>query len=151
MKTTIMTEKLARRGVQVAAEYDVDPLAHVLVGQLASRALQTVASTATVGETLTRFARDGIHHQAYPVVREGKLTGVVTMRLLLAADPETRVEEIIPRTPVVIRPDENGRAAASKMAVHGIGRLIVIDPKDHNVPIGIISRSDLIRGFAKQI
>jgi predicted transcriptional regulator len=37
------------------------------------------------------------------------------------------------------------------MAVHGIGRLIVVDPNDRQVPIGIISRSDLIRGFSKQI
>jgi H+/Cl- antiporter ClcA/CBS domain-containing protein len=151
MKTTIMTEKLARRGVQVAAEYDVDPLAQVFVGQLATRALQVLPSTATVGETLSRLAREGIQHQAYPVVRDGKLVGVVTMRSLLGSDVEARVEDLISRTPVVIRPDENGRAAATKMAVHGIGRLIVIDPNDRDVPIGIISRSDLIRGFSKQI
>ena len=151
MKTTIMTEKLARRGVQVAAEYDVDPLAHVLVGQLATRALQVLPSTATVSETLTRLAREGVQHQAYPVIREGKLVGVVTMRSLLGGSPDARVEELVSRKPVVIRPDENGRAAASKMAVHGIGRLIVVDPNDRDVPIGIISRSDLIRGFSKQI
>jgi len=150
MRTTIMTEKLARRGVQVASEYDVDPLAQVVVGQLATRAVQTLAWSASVGDTLAHLGREGIQHQAYPVLRDGKLLGVVSQRSLLNADPETRIDSLIDRPPVVIGLGETARVAASKMAMYDIGRLIVVDSKNRDVPLGIITRSDLIRGFARQ-
>jgi H+/Cl- antiporter ClcA len=146
MRTTIMTEKLVRRGVRVAGEYDVDPLAHATVRSLASTDLRVVSADARVADATSSLAR----HQAYPVVRAGRLVGVVTARELLAADPERKVESLIARAPVTVKPAESARTAAERMANEDVGRLVVVDELEPGRAIGILTRSDLVTAFARQ-
>ncbi|HEY1554635.1 MAG TPA: chloride channel protein [Kofleriaceae bacterium] len=146
MRTTIMTEKLVRRGVRVAGEYDVDPLAHATVRSLASTDLRVVSADARVADATSSLAR----HQAYPVVRAGRLVGVVTARELLAADPERMVESLIARAPVTVKPAESARTAAERMANEDVGRLVVVDELEPGRAIGILTRSDLVTAFARQ-
>ena len=147
MRTTIMTEKLVRRGVKVAGEYDVDPLSHALVGEIASRELRTIDADAKIGDALARLDR----HQAYPVVHHGKLVGVVTTRELMKAPPEERVADIVTRPPVVARAWETARAAVERMAKEGVGRIVLVEDDDASHAIGIATRSDFIAAFAKQV
>ncbi len=145
MRTTIMTEKLVRRGVKVAGEYDVDPLAQTAVGQIATRNLHVVDGDRTAAQAL-----DELHHhkhQAYPVVRGHRLIGVVTRTALSAAAGATRVGDLASRPPVVARPSETARAAVQRMAEHHVGRIIMVDEDDPTLAIGIISRSDVIAAF----
>ncbi|HEX4352287.1 MAG TPA: CBS domain-containing protein, partial [Polyangiales bacterium] len=145
MRTTIMTEKLVRRGVRVAAEYEVSPLAHVTVGSLASTNIRSLEADARVGDAIQSLAR----HQASPVVREGRLIGVVTSRELLAADPSVEVESLITRPPVTASANELGRVAVERMANEGVGRLVIVDDDDPHRVIGMLTRSDLITAFAR--
>jgi CIC family chloride channel protein len=146
MRTTIMTEKLVRRGVQVAAEYDVDPLAHVAVGAIATRMLHTLAGELTVADAIAEINSHGYRHQGYPVVSGTRAIGLVTSRELLEGDPAAKVAEILEREPVCVRSSETARAAATKMAEHDVGRVIVVQGDD--VPVGIVTRSDIVRAFA---
>jgi H+/Cl- antiporter ClcA len=146
MRTTIMTEKLVRRGVTVASEYDVDPLAHVSVGSLASRALHSLQCEQSVGEALAEIGRQGYRHQGYPVVHAGKLVGVVTSRELLAADAGTPLAKLLARDPVTVREAETARVAVTRMAEEEVGRLVVVT--NAGSPIGMITRSDVVRAFA---
>jgi CBS domain-containing protein len=148
MRTTIMTEKLVRRGVTVASEYDVDPLAHVVVAALASRALHALQLTQTVGEALAEISRKGYRHQGYPIVQDGKLVGVVTSRELIAADAATPLAELVSREPVTVRRDETARAAVTRMAEEEVGRLVVV--RDGDEPVGMLTRSDVVRAFASK-
>jgi CBS domain-containing protein len=148
MRTTIMTEKLVRRGVTVASEYDVDPLAHVAVGTLATMTLHALQLEQTVGEALAELGRKGYRHQAYPLVAGTRVVGVVTARELLAADATTKLADIVKREPVVVTPSETARAAANRMAEEEVGRLVVVSDKDPGVPLGMITRSDVVRAFA---
>jgi CIC family chloride channel protein len=59
MRTTIMTEKLVRRGVTVASQYDVDPLANVSVGAVATSTVHSLQAGWTVAEALGEIARMG--------------------------------------------------------------------------------------------
>jgi len=145
MRTTIMTEKLARRGVKVAGEYDVDPLAQVTVRALATTELRVLAADARIADAIGSLAR----HQAYPVVRAGRLVGVVTARDLLAADPERTVATLVTRPPVTAKPAESARAAVERMANENVGRLIVVDELEPGRAIGILTRSDLVAAYAK--
>ncbi|MGE5181648.1 MAG: chloride channel protein, partial [Acidobacteriota bacterium] len=145
MRTTIMTEKLVRRGVRVAGEYDVDPLSHVLVGEIATRELRTLDADMKIATALETLDR----HQAYPVLRLDKLVGIVTTRELMKAVPEERVADIISRPPVVARPSETARAAIERMAKEDVGRLILVDETDPGKAIGIATRSDFIAAFAR--
>jgi H+/Cl- antiporter ClcA len=146
MRTTIMTEKLVRRGVTVASEYDVDPLAHVSVGSLASHTLHVLQLEQTVAAALAEIGRQGYRHQGYPVVLTGKLVGVVTTRELLAADAETQLAKLVTREPVVVRETETARTAVTRMAEEEVGRLVVVT--NAGSPIGMLTRSDVVRAFA---
>jgi H+/Cl- antiporter ClcA len=148
MRTTIMTEKLVRRGVTVASEYDVDPLAHVTVSALATMKLHALQLEQTVGEALAEIGSKGYRHQAYPLLAGTRVVGVVTSRELLAADAATPLAELVKREPVIVTPSETARAAVTRMAEEEVGRLVVVTEKDPGVPLGMITRSDVVRAFA---
>jgi CIC family chloride channel protein len=146
MRTTIMTEKLVRRGVTVTSEYDVDPLAHVTVGTIGTKLLHTLGADSTVADARATIAEH--RHQAYPVVRGSELVGVVTARAVSSANPEQTIAELVERTPVVVRPYETARAAATRMAEEQLGRIIVVDEAGR--PCGIVTRSDLVGVFGRE-
>ena len=146
MRTTIMTEKLVRRGVTVASEYDVDPLAHVSVASLASRALHSLQLTQSVADALAEVSRNGWRHQGYPVIQEGKLLGVVTTRELISADAASPIADLVTRDPVTVQESETARDAVTRMAEEEVGRLVVITRA--GTPIGMLTRSDVVRAFA---
>ena len=56
-----------------------------------------------------------------------------------------KVLELIDREPVVVRPSDTARAAVTKMAEHDVGRVIVV--QGDNIPIGIVTRSDIVAAF----
>ncbi len=57
MRNTIMTEKLARRGLRIPQDYETDILQHIDVGEVMDRNPHTVISTTMVGELADRIAR----------------------------------------------------------------------------------------------
>ncbi|HUJ58196.1 MAG TPA: chloride channel protein [Kofleriaceae bacterium] len=149
MRTTIMTEKLARRGVRVAGEYDVDPLAHVVVDEIASRDLRVIEADQLVSAALGELRARRERHQAYPVVRGGVLVGVITARELLAADGDPPVGRLLERKPVSVFPGDTVRTAVDRMSREHVGRLVVVDSADPTRAIGIVTRSDIIGAFTR--
>ncbi|HEX6643321.1 MAG TPA: chloride channel protein [Gemmatimonadales bacterium] len=149
---SIMTAKLARRGVPVRLEYSADHLAQVLVRDAMSRAVETLPADeriATVLGTMTRRS-----HQGFPVVdRDGRLLGVVTQRQLLEAadEPERAVREIVTRPPVIAFEDNTLREAADHMVLSHVGRLPVIARDDPGRLVGIVTRSDLLAAHAPRL
>lgn len=57
MRDTIMTEKLARRGLRVPQEYEADVLRQVTVGSMMDPAPMTLASSLTVQQLADHIAR----------------------------------------------------------------------------------------------
>ena len=148
MRNTIMTEKIARRGVHVPVEYAPDFLAGVLVRDAASKTLVHLGAEQTLDDVRRWIAArgPGTSHQGFPVLDAQKqLVGVVTRRTLL--DPEEpgakRVRELVRRPAIVVYADATLRAAADHMVNHDIGRLPVID-RDTRRVIAMITRSDLL-------
>jgi CBS domain-containing protein len=146
MRTTIVTEQVVRRGVRVGSEYEVSPLAHVTVGSLASTTIRSLEAAARVGDAIQSLAR----HQAYPVIRDGRLIGVVSSRELLAADPSVEVGSLITRPSVTASANELACVAAERMANEGVGRLVIVDDDEPYRVIGMLTRSDLVTAFARR-
>ncbi len=151
MRHSIMTEKLARRGVRVVSDYAVDELDRLWVKDHASRKLITLASRMTVAEVREwlRSAGRGTSHQGFPVVdgeAGGAVVGVLTRRDLLAegAAPDAELQTLIRRAPVVVYEDETLRDAADRMVHAGLGRLVVVTRATPSLPAGILTRSDLL-------
>src|SRR4051812_22753376 len=92
-RNSIMTEKLARRGVNVRSEYAVDYLSRILVADVGIREVTTLRADSAVGaarDWLTSAA-PGTSHQGFPVMDAERLVGVVTRRDLL--DPGVSREQ----------------------------------------------------------
>src|SRR5439155_12317363 len=89
MKETLMTEKLARRGLRVHLEYEADVLRGTLVREVMTPDVETLPIDASLDVALRRFERGG--HGAYPVVgADGALVGIVARGDVLR---EERIEE----------------------------------------------------------
>jgi H+/Cl- antiporter ClcA/CBS domain-containing protein len=148
MRTSIMTEKLARRGAPIRTEYAVDYLSQVLVKDAMITDVATVGDRDTVGDVRELITSQliGASHQGYPVIGEsGQLIGVVTRRDLLdlRLSPDTLVRDLVKRPTVVTHEDNTLREAADHMVREGVGRLPVIE-RSTGALVGILSRSDLL-------
>lgn len=148
MRTSIMTEKLARRGAAVRTDYAVDFLSQVLVRDVMSTEVVSLKASDPVDAASGRLASElpQLSHQGFPVLDDsGRLAGVVTRRDLtsLEAGSGWLVRDVIRRPPVVTHADNTLREAADHMVREKVGRLPVIDRESGEL-VGIISRSDLL-------
>ncbi len=156
MKQTIMTEKIARRGVRVPTEYGADFLTQVAVSAAASHpvtVLQANAEIQSVRDWLDTNA-PGSQHQGYPVVdAQGQMVGVITRRdLLRTTQPEAHLlRDLIKRPPSVIYEDSSLREASDHMARDRVGRLPVVSRREPTKVIGILTRSDLLQAHSRRL
>src|SRR5271165_259034 len=81
-KNSIMTEKLARRGLHIHQDYESDVFQSVTVGETMSPQYDTVPTSMTVAELAERITRRDpavTHHKGVLLVDEdGSLTGIIT-------------------------------------------------------------------------
>jgi CBS domain-containing protein len=156
MRTSMMTEKIERRGVRAPAEYMADVLDQVMVRDVASKSLVFLRADQTVGEARAWFDSGGAGstHQGYPVLNERKvLVGVLTRRDLQG--PEFRDEQplgaVVGRLPKFVYDDCTVRQAANHMVNHDIGRLPVVLRSRPTEVIGMVTRSDILSVFRRHL
>ncbi len=77
MKRSIMTEKIARRGLHIYREYSVDPLERAHVAELMTRDVITIEADLSVAEATARYFGEHAAHRAYPVVSDGRVLGML--------------------------------------------------------------------------
>ena len=156
MRNSIMTEKIARRGIRAPAEYEADPLEQVLVREVASSGIVTLKAQTTLDETRRWLASDaeGTQFNGFPLLDErGVLVGVLTRRDLQksAAAPETRLEQLALRLPKFVYDDCTVRQAADHMVNHGIGRLPVVLRSQPVRVVGMVTRSDILSAYQRRV
>ena len=148
MRNSIMTEKIARRGVRVPTEYAADFLDTIHVSERASKGVVSLQAEDTIA-TVRAWIHSGVtgtSHQGFPLVdAAGNLVGVLTRRTLLneSIAGSSKLRELLTRPPSIVYADCSLRDAADHMVNHNIGRLPVIDRPTGRL-IGMITRSDLL-------
>jgi chloride channel protein, CIC family len=151
--SSIMTEKLARRGLHVHQDYEADALSQTRVADTMERELPAIAAGTTVGALAERIAQHDLavaRHEALLILDDaGKLAGIITRGdLLRALDKDSSgamtVQEAGTARLVVTHPEELVSEAASKMLRYDIGRLPVVDRADHRKAIGYLGRSGVM-------
>ncbi len=148
MRNTIMTEKLARRGVRVPAEYAADFLDQIAVADACEKDVVTLRADDNVLDAQLKLA----NHRGFPVVdAHNNLIGVITPRDCLGQSPDTRVGDLVHRPPAVVFLDSSLRDAADHMVREGVGRLPVVSRENPNKVVGIITRSDLLAAHARRL
>jgi H+/Cl- antiporter ClcA/CBS domain-containing protein len=156
MRNSIMTEKLARRGVRIRAEYDVDHLAQEIVRDHALKEVVTLAASKSLGDVRAWIASHeaGSDHQGFPVIDErGDLLGVVTRRDLLdpGAAEGAPIRAILRRPAAVAFDDSSLREVADHMIDEGVGRLPVVTRARPRTVVGIVTRGDLLNAHKRRL
>lgn len=154
MRHSIMTEKLARRGVRVPEEYSADFLDQILVKEAASRKIVTLAASQSLEEARAWIAAgaSGTTHHGFPVVdEEGHVLGVLTRRDLLEAEHPagSQLKSLIHRPLAVAFEGTSLREAADHMVREGVGRLPVVG-EDRKL-VGMLTRSDLLEAHSQRL
>src|SRR5499427_6333333 len=135
-RSSIMTEKLARRGLRVHQDYEADVLTQVTVADTMEKDAPVIPAGTRVGEVAERIARHDTavaRHEAMLISDgDGKLAGIVTRGDILRALEQDKtgaitVEQAGNTKVVVAYPDELVSEAAAKLLRFEIGRLPVVD------------------------
>ena len=144
LKRSVLTEKIARRGLHLTREYSTDPLE-------AFFAADVMASPVTVlppGRPVAEVATDGGAQRLYPVLDDGELVGAVTSEALAMAAGylgSTTVGDLMTTSTVAVFDDDTLRHVANVFAEHGITRAPVVARHDPGDVRGVICLDDLLQ------
>ncbi len=153
LKESIMTEKLARRGLKVHLEYEVDVLHQVKVGEVMDKKPLVLPADMPLSELAARIGRHDprvVRYSAYPLAdAKGALMGIITRGDIFRAlendlDPGTPLLKAGSHNLVVAYMDETLHDAAEKMLHHGIGRLPVVDSAEPTKLLGYLGRTPIL-------
>jgi CBS domain-containing protein len=148
MPRSILTEKIARRGRHIHREYGIDVLERHTVQEVMTRKLKTIDAATTVDNALASYFGPGQLHRAFPVVQDGRYVGMLDRAALLKHTGPGRDKPVGDlfgeNIPVIALPDETCRAIATRLAVHHLERIPVVQNAESRELIGLVSRSDLV-------
>lgn len=151
MRRSIMTEKIARRGLHIYREYSVDPQERAFVSEVMSAEVISIAANLTLREVAQQYFDLDQKHRSFPVVSEqGALLGMLDRELLLTYvathNKELSLVVLFENVPLKFAlPTETCQVVGRRMAIQHVERLPVVADKESKRLIGIISRSDLLK------
>jgi CIC family chloride channel protein len=146
---SLMTEKLARRGVVVPRRYAPDVLQLHSAREAMSPDVDTLPEDATMADARRLLEAGG--HSAYPLLGDaGECTGIVTRTDLLVRDlPDgAPVKEIASSDVVTVAPDDSLLTVLERITEEGVDHLPVIE---HDRLVGICTRTDLLRARSRYL
>ncbi|HEY3645378.1 MAG TPA: chloride channel protein [Gammaproteobacteria bacterium] len=153
MKRSILTEKVARRGLHVFREYGVDPLGTLFVRDIMSAEVQSIPAGLTAPQARDSYFDIATQRfRAYPVAdASGRLLGLVTrteIQKYCEADPVATLAQCLKdTTPVFATPDETGQEVAARMALDKLDRLPVVSDDAERRLIGMLTRFDVVKAL----
>jgi H+/Cl- antiporter ClcA/CBS domain-containing protein len=150
LKRSILTEKIARRGLHITREYSVDPFQLMRVREVMVDQVDTLPADMPVDEAVAFFTSKDRRHRIYPIVdAAGRLVGMAPRAEILRFVTEgphqgqTLCEVLSDPAVLTARPDELVGRVAERMVEHDVGRSPVVDEQGR--VIGLITRKDLLR------
>jgi chloride channel protein, CIC family len=160
LPSSIMTKKLARRGLSVPEYYEAGALNVVRVSEVMRKDVQPIPPEMTVGEMAERMAQREPGYditEGLPIASgDGRLVGIVTQGDLLRAlekDPVGRmaVSEAGTMNPAVAFPDELVYEALFRMLRRDIGRLPVVSRERPEKIVGYLNRASILSAWTRQM
>jgi magnesium transporter len=115
-------------------------------GRLMSEKFARIRPEWTVAETLEHLRKVDPEVETiqslYAVDDHGHLVGAVSLRKLFPAPPEKRIEELMARNLISVRPDTPQEEVARLVSKYDVHAIPVVD--DENRPLGIVTVDDVI-------
>jgi len=159
-KASIMTEKLARRGLHIHQDYEADVMHQMRVSETMDQDVPRLAPDMTVGELADRIARRDPavckHQGMFILDPEEKLVGVITRGDVLRAldkDPSgaMSVVDAGTRDVIVTYPNESLHEASAKMLRNDIGRLPVVESGNSGRVVGYLGRPGIMAARLRRL
>jgi CBS domain-containing protein len=159
-KNSIMTEKLARRGLHIHQDYEPDVLHQLRVADTMATDFDVIPQGMSVRELAERVGKHDpsvTRHQGVLIVDPNqRLTGIITRSdLMKALEKDTSgsmtVLDAGSRDVVVAYPDEVLFDAAARMLRAGVGRLAVVGREDPKKVVGYLGRSGVMAARLRRL
>ncbi len=149
MKGSIYTLKLKRRGVEI--EHTVDPLKLVKVSEIMTPLERVVSVGRDTPLSILYFMILESKHTAFPVLDDGRLVGIITLKQLNGLGQEEikemRVKDILRDELIVTYPDETAYDVLEKMNRFDVEILPVVDKADEKKLLGVVSKRDTLNAI----
>lgn len=153
MRRSILTEKIARRGLHLSREYGVDVLETLRASDVMDKQVHTLPATMRVSELSAQLAKGDLRFirwkGALIVDTEGRLAGIITLSDVLRAieqqaDADRTILEAGRQEVIVTYPDELLRDVVSKMLTNDVGRMPVVSRQDEKRIVGYLDRAKVM-------
>jgi CIC family chloride channel protein len=155
LKRSILTEKIARRGLHLTREYSADPFQMMRVRDVMVEAVETLPAKLPVDQAVAFFTGAQARHKSYPVLGDKRrvvgLAPRAEIMRWMAEGPhegETLGDVISDAAMLVGSPDELVGTLAERMVAEDVGRVPIVD--DEGRLVGLVTRKDLLRVHARQ-
>ncbi|RME41875.1 MAG: CBS domain-containing protein, partial [Caldilineae bacterium] len=156
-RDSFYTYSLAREGLHVGGQAQVEDILRGLQVAEAMFTNITMISPSTTLRDLSRlFAK--AHKRAFPVVDDkGCLLGLVAISDVARAiaqgkdENATTAQDVMVRSVVVTYPDEPLWIAKRRLRAKDLGRLLVVDRKQHRKLLGIVREEDIGQAYSQAL
>lgn len=146
MKNTIMTEKIARRGVSTPEEYEPDILRQIAVRRVMKQLVfQPGTIEQTVAEVREFYRQSSVKHPFLAFAdKEGAFAGVIPIASILHShtDPSAPVSSVL-HTDVYAIAESDHLGLATEMLARSGSSFLVVTSEQHGVISGIITYKDV--------
>jgi H+/Cl- antiporter ClcA len=158
LKRSILTEKIARRGLHITREYHTDPFDQAMVKDVMVGDVDVVSSSWTVGQAIDHFMATDRRHKSYPIVTPDRIVvGMISRADILAwlgegenVPRETLITERLgPQDLLLGQPNGLVGHLADRMAEAGVGRVPIVD--ENRRLVGLVARKDLLQARARRL
>ncbi len=149
MENTIMTEKIARRGVFTPDSFEPDLLQKLTVAQVMTKDDVVLNSQNTIKEARDWVAESNDHiHHFITVDNDGAYAGILKIANLYTAQSNDKkiIKEIVDHEHTFLKNDETLRTAVETMAKQNSEALPVISAKGAKI-IGILTYPDVLSAY----
>jgi CIC family chloride channel protein len=157
MGNTIMTEKIARRGVKTPVDYEPDLLDKVNVARVLQGNMLAISTDNTIGEVRAWSEREPDPERTTPhlvtVNPDGTFAGIVSLVTLAGwhADDNAPISTLLqPRTAAVLATDTL-RTAVERMARENVDVLPVVSAGKLPQVSGVISYRDILAAYKNRL
>jgi CBS domain-containing protein len=153
MENTIMTEKIARRGVFTPDSYEPDLLQKITVAQVMTESDVVISVENTITEVKDWLRENKGHDDHYITVgKDGSYAGMLKLSALYTPDNENSdsLRSVIARVSMFLKNDDTLRMAVETMAKHNTDALPVVSSNGSKI-IGILTYQGILTAYKQHL
>jgi len=154
MENTIMTEKIARRGVKTPHSYEPDILDKMIVQQVTKENGTVLCADTTIEEVRQWLQSHKDQQRNYYIVvsKEGVFNGIISSSSLFSMHQKEQntIGSLIKRKPIAITNEDSLKAAVEVMAKENVDVLPVVGHDDNKIT-GVLSYKDILSAYRHHI